>query len=168
VETYDYVIMATHADQSLNMVTDLNELERESLSAFPYQKNQVTLHTDTNIMPETHMAWASWNYRIKKSGERKATLTYNMTMLQKLNTPHTYLVSLNSDDDIDESKVIRRFSYEHPVFQAQLYQSRDHLKSHAFDNLIGFGGAWMGNGFHEDGVSSALNLCKKLNEVLNV
>jgi predicted NAD/FAD-binding protein len=91
-----------------------------------------------------------------------------MTMLQKLNTPHTYLVSLNSDDDIDESKVIRRFSYEHPVFQAQLYQSRDHLKSHAFDNLIGFGGAWMGNGFHEDGVSSALNLCKKLNEVLNV
>lgn len=156
---FDEVILATHADQSLGLVEDIDEVEKTMLQKFPYQDNEAVLHTDTSLLPDNPRAWASWNYRIPASTSSHAAVTYNMNMLQGIDSNNTYCVSLNQADAIDTNRIIRTIKYHHPVFcpgrasaQAQHHQLIQRRG-------ISYCGAYWGYGFHEDGVNSALAVC---------
>ncbi len=161
VECFDQVIFACHSDQALAMLDDPSIDEQQVLTALAYQNNEVVLHTDTSLLPMRPAAWASWNYRIAgKDNEHDAPpmLTYNMNILQHIKSSTTFCVSLNSSDYIDPSKILRRFNYSHPVFNnesfaAQLQRSRVNGIANTW-----FCGAYWYNGFHEDGVRSALDV----------
>ena len=164
-EQFDHVILACHADQALKMLGDeATSTESELLTRFPYERNEVVLHTDVNVLPRRSKAWASWNYWVRGNEDEKASVTYNMNILQGLDTEETYCVTLNDTSRIDPSKVIRSFVYDHPVFQVgrSRYQARhQELIDH---HHLSYCGAYWANGFHEDGVQSALRVAKALTE----
>ena len=160
VQVFDEVIMATHADQSLELVKDADAVEKSMLQLFPYQYNEAVLHTDTALLPRNERAWASWNYRIPESLNSHAAVTYNMNMLQGIDSENTYCVSLNQTRDIEPSRVIRKIQYHHPVF----CPGRDKAQAQHHELIqrrgISYCGAYWGYGFHEDGVRSALTVCE--------
>ena len=155
-QKFDEVILATHADQSLRLLVDTDDEERAILEKFPYQDNEAILHTDTSLLPHNKRAWASWNYRIPRQANTHASLTYNMNMLQGIESDNTYMVSLNQINAIDESTIIKRIQYHHPQFcpGRDSAQSQHHLMIQR--RGISYCGAYWGYGFHEDGVRSAL------------
>jgi predicted NAD/FAD-binding protein len=166
-ETFDEVIIATHADQALILLAQPSAEETELLQQFPYQDNETVLHTDTSVLPDRPEAWASWNYRIPATDKTHVSVTYNMNLLQGLETDKTYCVSLNQTGNIDSARIIRKFNYHHPLFQPgrQLAQSR-HAQLIRHKGLS-FCGAYWGYGFHEDGVRSALAVCAAFGQDLN-
>lgn len=162
VEQYDHVVLACHSDQALSMLADPTALEQELLGAFPYERNVAVLHTDTSILPRRRRAWSSWNYRIDPANEARATLTYNMNILQGLQSPHVYNVTLNDEGSIDPAKILGRYQYAHPIFTTRraAVQAR-HLEL-CNVNRTSYCGAYWRNGFHEDGVVSAQAVCRSL------
>jgi predicted NAD/FAD-binding protein len=165
-EYFDYVFMSCHSDQALSLLRDATLPECEILSAMPYQNNEAVLHTDESLMPKNLKTWAAWNYHIPKEKTGKATLTYNMNILQKLKSKKQYLVTLNNDQNINADKIISRIKYAHPIF------SLNGMKMQARQEEINcertfFCGAYWRNGFHEDGVVSALNALSHFNKRLN-
>ncbi|EGU32246.1 amine oxidase flavin-containing [Vibrio ichthyoenteri ATCC 700023] len=167
VESYDQVIFACHSDQALGLLGDATAQEQEVLSALAYQNNQVILHTDTSLLPQRKAAWAAWNYRLtgdEQEQKTQPTLTYNMNILQQIECEETFCVSLNSEMHIDPSKILRTFNYSHPVF------NHDSMRAQAQRDTINgcvnawFCGAYWYNGFHEDGVRSALDVVKAIEE----
>jgi len=158
-ETFDEVIIATHADQAIRLIDNPEADELGLLQQFPYQDNETVLHTDTAVLPDRRQAWASWNYRIPATDQSHVAVTYNMNMLQGLETTQTYCVSLNQTAAIDPARIIRKINYHHPVFQPgrQAAQSR-HVELIRRRGLS-YCGAYWGYGFHEDGVRSALAVC---------
>lgn len=167
-ETFDQVIFACHSDQALAILgADASAHERDVLSSFPYEKNLAVLHTDTRLLPRNRRAWACWNYHIPADGSAadpaaKATVTYNMNLLQGVVSPQTFCVSLNCGDRIDPSRVIRSIVYHHPVFTAKRRENQRRHGELIGTNRTSFCGAYWGNGFHEDGVNSALAVCRYL------
>lgn len=161
-ECFDQVIFACHADQALSILSDPTRLEREVLSALPYQPNEVVLHTDTSVLPRSRRAWASWNYRIAADEGRSATVTYNMNRLQSLESTDTFCVSLNASDLIDPAKVLHRTTFSHPVYtrEGTAAQRRHHEVSGV--GRTHFCGAYWGYGFHEDGVRSGVKVAQRL------
>ena len=159
-ERFDEVVLACHADQSLELVVDEDADEREILGHFPYQVNEAVLHTDTRLLPDRKSAWASWNYRIPVLEAEHATVTYNMNMLQGIESRRTYCVSLNQTRYIDPSLVIRRIDYEHPLFTPGRDQAQASHAALIRRRGISYCGAYWGYGFHEDGVCSALAVCE--------
>ena len=165
VQCFDEVILACHSDQALAMLTDATSDEKEILGAMAYQNNEVVLHTDTNLLPKRKAAWASWNYRLEgrdaeEIAGRPASVTYNMNILQCLpaGSP-TFCVTLNQTELIDESKILRKFDYAHPVFNEASMKAQGEKKRICGVNHTHFAGAYWYNGFHEDGVHSALDVC---------
>ena len=160
VETYDAVVFATHSDQALRLLEKPSQAEQEILSAIPYQLNDVVLHTDERLLPHRKLAWACWNYRLASSREDQqlAKLTYNMNLLQGLESEQTFSVSLNQNDSIREDHILGQYRYSHPVFtlSGMAAQKRQN-EINGRDNTW-FCGAYWRNGFHEDGVVSALNV----------
>ncbi|MDR5867842.1 NAD(P)/FAD-dependent oxidoreductase [Halomonas koreensis] len=163
-EGFDQVVLACHADQALALLEDADPAERAILGALPYRDNEVVLHTDTRLLPRRRRAWASWNYRLDERGDAaRVSVTYNMNILQRLQAPHTFCVTLNDSASIDPAKVLGRFTYAHPQFSlaGQAAQARHgeisgpHRRTH-------FCGAYWRNGFHEDGVWSALRVARAL------
>ncbi len=165
-ETFDHVVFACHSDQALRMLVDPTATEREVLSEFPYGRNVAVLHTDPSVLPKRRRAWASWNYRLtdqpSNHNEQAATVTYQMNMLQNLQSKHVYNVTLNSDDHIDSAKVIQRFEYHHPIFTVRRATAQVRHRELINVHRTSFCGAYWGNGFHEDGVVSALRVCEAL------
>ena len=166
-ETYDKVILATHAPTSLKMLADPTSLELELLPRFKYQANLATLHTDDRFMPRTKKCWAAWNYHIEfdKSGIIQPSTHYWMNLLQGVSKKTNYFVSINGAEAIDPAKVLRRISYEHPLFdvEATAAQKRlPELNRISQDQTTYYAGAWFRYGFHEDGFMSAVNLCRDL------
>ncbi len=158
---FDEIIVATHSDQALAMLAHPSALEREILSAFRYQNNSVILHQDARMMPDCKAAWASWNARL---GENipDAVLTYDMNRLQNIPNSSPFYVSLNADHMINPEAILERFNYSHPQYSLPslaAQQRQQELNSHAG---IYFCGAYWGYGFHEDGVNSALAVCRQL------
>lgn len=168
-EPFDRVILACHSDQALSLLDDATVIEKEVLGAITYQPNVVSLHTDTTVLSPNRDVWAAWNYerpRPELDPEGVATVTYDMTTLQRLRGARRYLVSLNSDHRIDPNAIISSFRYAHPVFDtaAIAAQARfDEIDGH--DNTH-FCGAYWGHGFHEDGVTSGLRVCERIGSVL--
>ena len=159
-KTFDKVVIATHSDQALKMLTTPTADEQAVLSAIKYSRNDVILHTDSTVMPKRRLAWASWNYLC--GNNKLPQLTYYMNRLQGFESKEPIFVSVNLTSDIDPAKIIKRFSYEHPIFDraAIAAQKQWHLvngKRHLY-----FVGAYWGYGFHEDGVLSARSVCENL------
>lgn len=162
--TFDRVVLATHGDTSLRLLTDADATERAVLSAFRTQPNEVTLHTDARQMPTTRRAWASWNYHIGKSA--LPTVTYWMNRLQNLDTERDYFVSLNRDADIDPTQVVRRFVYRHPVFSPEAVAAQQRHAEIDGRNRVHFCGAYWRYGFHEDGVVSGLEVVRNFGRAI--
>lgn len=159
-ERFDEVVLACHADQSLRLVTDMDREEQELLGHFPYQVNEAVLHTDTALLPDRRRAWASWNYRIPEHASDGVTVTYNMNMLQGLDSRKIYCVSLNQAGSVDPSTIIRRIRYEHPLFTPGRDEAQANHGALIRRRGISYCGAYWGFGFHEDGVRSALAVCE--------
>jgi len=157
-EIFDHVVLACHADQALAVLEDADETEISSLKAFPYQANMAVLHTDTTILPRRRRAWASWNYHIPCSGDNAVAVTYDLSRLQGLDTPSPILLTLNSGDRIEPSRVLDRFVFHHPVFTSKSLNAQDQLRRRNGRRRTFFCGAYHGYGFHEDGVNSALDV----------
>lgn len=160
-EHFDEVVLACHSDQALKMLDDPSQQESEILGSLPYQMNDVVLHTDTRMMPKRKLAWASWNYHIPQRANDCAMVTYNMNMLQNFDdAPETFLVTLNRSQEIDERKVIKRFRYAHPVFTLDGVAAQQRHAEISGQRHTHYCGAYWFNGFHEDGVNSALRVAR--------
>jgi predicted NAD/FAD-binding protein len=165
-EHFDHVIFACHSDQALRLLEDADIRERDVLGAFPYQRNEAVLHTDPSVLPRRRRAWAAWNYHIRADRRDAAAITYNMNILQTLRAPHTFCVTLNDDEGISPAAVIDRFVYEHPVYTAGRVAAQARHRELINVNRTSYCGAYWGYGFHEDGVNSALAVCRAFGKEL--
>jgi len=156
---FDRVIFATHSDITLAMLADPSEAEREILTQIPYQRNRTALHTDTSLLPERKRAWASWNYRIPSNGDQRLSVTYHMNRLQSLTSRNDYCVTLNSEGRIAADRIVYEQVYEHPLYTVPGTRARARKAEISGVNNTYYCGAYWGNGFHEDGVVSALDVC---------
>jgi len=165
-ERFDKVVFACHSDQALALLDAPSEQEQAILGAIRYASNDVVLHTDTRLLPRRRRAWASWNYRLGGSEQAPAALTYDMNILQGIDAPVTFCVSLNQTALIDPAQILARFEYAHPQYSlaavaAQARQGELQGPLHSY-----YCGAYWANGFHEDGVLSALNVASHFGEQL--
>ncbi|WP_416770532.1 NAD(P)/FAD-dependent oxidoreductase [Pseudomonas sp. RHF3.3-3] len=163
-ERFDKVVFACHSDQALRLLAEPSEAERQILGALPYADNEVVLHTDTRLLPQRPLAWASWNYRL--GGQRQAAVTYNMNILQGLVSDTTFCVSLNQTADIDPRKVLARYTYAHPQYNLAAIAAQQRWEELYGDRHTYYCGAYWANGFHEDGVNSALRVAGAFGEQL--
>ncbi|HNB59912.1 MAG TPA: FAD-dependent oxidoreductase [Phycisphaerales bacterium] len=161
-ERFDEVVIATHSDQALATLADATPAEREVLSTMPYQMNDVVLHTDARLLPRRRRCWAAWNVLSTGDPGRPPVVTYNMTILQGLDTREPLCVTLNATERIAPSRIIRRFSYAHPLYTLEGERARSRWAQISGVDRTHFCGAYWGNGFHEDGVNSALRVCERL------
>jgi predicted NAD/FAD-binding protein len=154
-ESFDAVFMACHSDQALEMLGDPSRAETEVLSAIRYQRNEAVLHTDSSLMPRHRRAWAAWNYHLPRNPRHHVSVTYNMNILQGLDARRQYCVTLNDERRIDPARVLRHIVYEHPVYSREALQAQQH-QAELNGGRTYYCGAYWRNGFHEDGVVSAL------------
>ena len=157
-EVFDKVVFANHSDQALSLITNPSADEKEILGSLPYQKNEAILHWDESILPKRKSAWSSWNYSLDNHPEKPVAITYNMNILQSLSSSKTFCVTLNQTDKIDPKKIIKRITYHHPIFTTASIQAQRRKKVIDGKNNSYFCGAYWRNGFHEDGVVSALEV----------
>lgn len=157
---FDTVILATHSDQALEILEKPSPAEIEILGAIRYQKNEAVLHWDDSLLPKKKLAWAGWNYHKMPDSPNGTSVTYNMNILQGIESESTFCVSLNMTDKIDPTKIIKTFIYSHPVFSGNAIEAQKRLGEINGANRTYFCGAYWGSGFHEDGVNSALNVCR--------
>ncbi|UYO00012.1 MAG: FAD-dependent oxidoreductase [Devosia sp.] len=159
---FDEVIFACHADQALAMMADATDTERKVLSAFRFTPNRAVLHTDKSFMPRRKHLWSSWNYLRGDEGEDQLSLTYWMNRLQPLPTTTQLFVTLNPHRPIPEDQVLYEANYEHPLFDEQSVNMQSELWQIQGQNRLWFAGAWMGYGFHEDGIQAGLEVAERL------
>ncbi len=164
-EQYDYLFVACHSNQALGMLSDPTPDEKAVLGAIAYQPNEAVLHTDTSILPGTRRAWSAWNYFVPEDPQDRVVVSYNMNILQGLQAENTYVVTLNGGDRIDPSRVIRRVQYDHPVFSLDTIAAQQRQADLNCDRTFYCGAYWR-NGFHEDGVVSALDAVRHFEERL--
>ncbi|CAI0878321.1 NAD(P)/FAD-dependent oxidoreductase [Serratia fonticola] len=159
--TFDQVIFACHSSQALAMLADPTPAESEVLGDIGWQHNEVVLHSDPRWLPVRERAWASWNYRLSERDQASACVTYNMNILQGLpeGSP-LFCVTLNPETPVDERYVWKRFVYEHPMFNPKSWRAQSHRGEINGHQRSWFCGAYWYNGFHEDGVRSALDVVK--------
>jgi predicted NAD/FAD-binding protein len=155
-QRFDEVVIATHADQALELLADASDRERQLLGSIPYQRNEAVLHTDTRLLPRRRRAWAAWNYHLLEHPVGRTTVTYHMNRLQSLRAEQEFCVTLNRSDAIDPEAVIRRIDYAHPVFTAEGVAAQARVSEISGRHRTHFAGAYWGWGFHEDGVRSAM------------
>ncbi|TEW55257.1 FAD-dependent oxidoreductase [Psychromonas sp. RZ22] len=160
-QIFDEVVIASHSDQALSLLSDATQDERAVLSAMPYSENSVVLHTDTSLLPDRKSAWASWNYQLSSDRSKAASVTYNMNILQGLTTEHTFCVTLNQKEAIAAEKILREFTYHHPIFSSDSIKAQKKRHLICGLNHTHFAGAYWHNGFHEDGVRSAVEVAER-------
>ena len=163
-EKFDYVLFACHGDQALKMLSSPDSFEQNVLSAFTYQDNEAILHTDTKLLPRRKLAWAAWNYHNTDNQSSPVAVTYNMNILQGIRSAETFCVTLNNTRAIDESKIIKRLHYAHPLFTQEAISSQSKHSTLNGLNRCFYAGAYWRYGFHEDGVVSALNTINDFKE----
>ncbi len=156
VEQFDQVVLATHADQALRLLEQPSEQEQALLSTIRFQANHAVLHTDASVMPQKRLAWAAWNYQRTEDHSENAhvCLHYWLNKLQPLPFQQNVFVSLNPAVTIDPAKVIDSFDYDHPVFDLDAIHAQRQINRLQGEQHTWFAGAWMGYGFHEDGLKA--------------
>lgn len=166
-KTFDEVVLACHSDQALALLETPTQTETDILGDIPYSKNEVVLHTDTNLLPKRKLAWASWNYLLDNTSINQqltnpSCVTYNMNILQNLTTTgETFCVTLNQTEKINPTHIIDSYTYHHPVFNQKSLHAQQRRDEICGQNNTYFAGAYWRNGFHEDGVYSALVVAKR-------
>ncbi|MGP7734007.1 NAD(P)/FAD-dependent oxidoreductase [Oceanimonas smirnovii] len=160
-ELFDEVIFACHSDQALTLLSDATAAEREVLGGLEYRNNEVVLHTDTRLLPTERRAWASWNYYLDGGEDALPAVTYNMNILQGIQANETFCVTLNRAEAIAPERILRRFTYAHPVYHRAAITAQGRRSEICGQRHTHFCGAYWYNGFHEDGVRSALDVCER-------
>jgi uncharacterized protein len=154
-EKFDAVFVACHSDQALALLADPSPAETDVLGAIRYQHNEAVLHTDASVMPRRRRAWAAWNYHVPQDAARHVSVTYNMNILQGLDSNRQYCVTLNNDRQIDPATIIRRIGYDHPVYSREAVTAQQR-QAELNARRTFYCGAYWRSGFHEDGMVSAL------------
>jgi len=164
VHRFDRVVLATHADTSLQLLTHPTPGESRVLAAFPYAANRITLHSDPAVMPRRRRAWAAWNYRVdpvEGSGSQAST-HYWMNALQRVSETTPYFVSVNDPGVVHPDKIHQAFTFDHPMFNKESVEAQFHLPKLNEDGRIYYCGSYFRYGFHEDAYTSALHVCKMI------
>lgn len=166
LQEFDDVVFACHADQALGLLEDADQAERKVLSAFKFTNNRAVLHTDINLMPRRRQLWSSWNY-LRTPAEEGADLsvTYWMNLLQPLPTTKDIFVTLNPAHEFAEGTVVADMVYEHPLFDTAALRAQKHIWDLQGRRNVWFAGAWLGYGFHEDGLQSGLEVAERIGGV---
>ena len=159
---FDAVVLACHSDQALAMLDEPTQAEREILGAIPYQENETILHTDASVLPRARRAWAAWNYHIPREARDRVAVTYDMNILQGLEAPETFCVSLNYRDRIDPARILKRLTYHHPAYTPAGIAAQARHAEISGVNRTYYAGAYWGFGFHEDGVKSGLRVAEQI------
>jgi predicted NAD/FAD-binding protein len=162
--TFDKVIFASHADQTLRMVADATERERNLLKEFKYQTNIATLHTDACVMPRRRRIWSSWNYRIERdaTGVERPSTVYYMNSLQKVSQKKDYFVSIDDPGTVSPEHILKTITYEHPLYTPQSAVAQKDLSLLNETGPLYFCGSYFRYGFHEDAFTSAIRLCENI------
>ena len=157
-QRFDYVFFACHSDEALAILGDAaTPAEQQVLSAIPYQDNTVYLHTDVRLMPRNKLAWAAWNYHVTARPADQVQVTYNMNILQGIQSTRPLLVTLNYTTPIAPDQVLKKLRYRHPVYTLAGMRAQQRHAEISGHHRTGYAGAYWRNGFHEDGVMSALD-----------
>ena len=166
IERFDKVVFACHSDQALKLLAAPSDAEQSILGALPYADNDVVLHTDTRLLPQRKLAWASWNYRLGGPGHTRAAVTYDMNILQGIQSDTTFCVSLNQSAGISPFKVLAKYTYAHPQYSLAAVAAQGRWEELNGIEHTWYCGAYWANGFHEDGVVSALRVAHAFGELL--
>jgi len=166
-ESYDKVVIAIHADHAFKLLETPTQDEADSLGVIPYRKNIATLHTDRTVLPRSPRAWASWNYNIENCHTSRTPLrmTYYLNRLQRLQTRKHYCVTLNGEELINPAHILASIPYEHPIYTPGGLHARDIVRLISGQNHTFYCGAYLGNGFHEDGMVSGLAIRRTLDQM---
>jgi len=161
---YDFCIVCTHPPETLKMLKDCDTQTRDLLYKFKFQENKAVLHLDENVLPDEKIAWSAWNYTSTKSddGKDKVSVSYLINKLQPLPFKEPVILTLNPVTKINNNKIIKTISYQHPLFSTESIEAQDQINNIQGSNGIYFSGAWMRYGFHEDGILSTKKVIKKL------
>ena len=159
---YDQVVFATHADDTLKLIKNPTDNEKNFLSNFKYKKNLAYLHTDVYFMPKNKNLWSSWNSILDRNDLNKNCVTYWLNNLQNLKTSKDYFLTLNPIIKIDNNKIIKKIEFTHPFYDVKTIESQKYLAELQGANNSWFCGSYFGYGFHEDGLKSAINVASKL------
>jgi predicted NAD/FAD-binding protein len=165
-ERFDEVVIACHSDQALALLSDASKKEQAILGRMKYRNNDVVLHTDIAMLPKRRAAWASWNYSLAGGADAPPSVTYDMNILQGIDAPETFCVTLNKTEAIDPNKILGRYEYAHPVMDEDMINAQSERDKICGVNRTHFCGAYWYNGFHEDGLRSALDVCARFNITL--
>ena len=155
---YDQVVLASHADESLDMLEKPSTMEKNILGKFKYVKNEAILHTDESLMPRKRRAWSSWN---SISDGKKTCITYWLNKLQNLKTPKNYFLTLNPIHNVEDNSIIKKIDFTHPYLNAENTILQKDLHSIQGKKRTWFCGSYFGYGFHEDGLKSSIELINK-------
>lgn len=156
---YDYLILSSHSNETFQLLKNKTFEQNQLLSSVNYQKNKIIIHTDESIMPKNKNNWSSWNFKYQK---KQLVLTYWMNLLQNLRCKTNIFVTLNSNE-INQEKIIKKIEYSHPIFLKSKKTISELSEKAQGQNNIWFTGAWLGYGFHEDGLNSAINVYNLIN-----
>lgn len=161
-EQFQQVVLATHADQALKLIDQPTAHERAALSAWSYSPNRTILHTDTSFLPPLRRVWSSWNYRREggDSGCEPVSITYYMNSLQGFSSARHYCVTLNPRRAVPENRIIAEMQYTHPIYSENAVAAQGAIRARNGERSTWFCGSYMGYGFHEDAVTSALDVAR--------
>ena len=162
--TYDKVVIATHADEALSLLENPSKDEKKLLSNFKYKSNLAIIHTDKNQMPKNKKAWCAWNVKLNKNVKENSSVTYWLNILQNLKFDEDIFLSLNPFDKIDEHKILNKVKFTHPYYDKLALQNQSGLKKLQNVNNTLFCGSYFGYGFHEDGITSSIDMLKSIND----
>ena len=161
---YDKVVIATHADEALSLITDPTPEEKSILANFKYKNNIAIIHTDETLMPKNKKAWSSWNSSVNKENTSETSITYWLNLLQNLKTNKNIFLSLNPFLKIDPKKIISKVKFTHPYYDKEALENQNRLKIIQNKKNLLFCGSYFGYGFHEDGIKSSLEMIKSFND----
>ena len=162
--TYDKVILATHADEALSIIEKPSDEEKNLLSNFKYKRNLAVIHTDDSQMPSNKKAWCAWNARLNKNFRENSSVTYWLNLLQNLKIDQDIFLTLNPFEEIDEKKVLKKVKFTHPYYDKLALENQSSLKKIQNINNTLFCGSYFGYGFHEDGITSSIDMLKSIND----
>jgi len=161
---YDKVVLASHADESLKIISDITNKEREVLSNFKYKPNKAVIHSDENLMPLNKNAWCSWNSSLNPDNKEQSSVTYWLNQLQNLKTDKNIFLTINPFVEITSDKIYHKIDFTHPYYDEKALQNQSNLKTIQNKNNTLFAGSYFGYGFHEDGIKSSIEMLKTLND----
>ena len=162
--TYDKVVLASHADESLKIISDISDEEKEVLSNFKYKQNKAIIHFDESSMPTNKKAWCSWNSSLNPKNNEQSSVTYWLNQLQNLKTDKNIFLTINPFFEIADDKIYKEINFTHPYYDEKALQNQSKLNSIQNINNTLFVGSYFGYGFHEDGIKSSIEMLKTIND----